>query len=81
MKSKNLTCYIAIAFVALSGFTCEETEPLVQVPVAEELAAGEGLNISTQAPALSLLDADGNSYTLADYLGKKVVLVFYRFGT
>ena len=50
MKSKKLTCYIAIAFVALSGFTCEETEPLVQVPVAEELAAGEGLNIGTQAP-------------------------------
>lgn len=81
MKLKNLTCYLAIAFIALTGFTCEETEPLVQVPVIEELAAGEGLNIGIQAPAFSLLDADGNSRSLADYLGKNVVLVFYRLGT
>ena len=80
MKPK-LTLYIFIAFIALTGFTCEETEPLVQVPVTEELAAGEGLKIGIQAPAFSLLDADGNPYTLADYLGQKVVLVFYRFGT
>ncbi len=80
MKS-NLVFYIVIAFIALTGFTCEETDPLVQVPVVEELAAGEGLNVGIQAPAFSLLDADGNSHTLADYLGQKVVLVFYRFGT
>ena len=80
MKAK-LTLYIFIAYVALTGFTCEETEPLVQVPVTEELAAGEGLKVGIQAPAFSLLDADGDTYTLADYLGQKVVLVFYRFGT
>lgn len=81
MKPKLITLYIFIAFIALTGFTCEETEPLVQAPVAEELTAGEGLNIGAQAPAFSLLDADGNAYTLADSLDKKVVLVFYRFGT
>lgn len=77
----KLTLYIFIAFVALTGFTCDETEPLVQVPVTEELTAGEGLKIGIQAPEFSLLDADGDTYTLADYLGQKVVLVFYRFGT
>ena len=35
------------------------------------------LAVSTQAPAFTLPDKDGNSVSLSDFLGKKVVLYFY----
>ena len=35
------------------------------------------LQIGTQAPAFTLNDKDGNSVSLADFKGKKVVLYFY----
>ena len=35
------------------------------------------LNIGDQAPAFTLSDKDGNSVSLSDFLGKKVVLYFY----
>ena len=35
------------------------------------------LAVGTQAPAFTLPDKDGNSVSLSDFLGKKVVLYFY----
>ena len=35
------------------------------------------LQIGTKAPNFSLLDKDGNTVTLSDFAGKKVVLYFY----
>ncbi len=35
------------------------------------------LEIGTKAPEFTLLDKDGNSVSLSDFLGKKVVLYFY----
>ncbi|MDY4167196.1 MAG: thioredoxin-dependent thiol peroxidase [Fournierella sp.] len=35
------------------------------------------LQIGTQAPAFTLTDKDGNTVSLADFQGKKVVLYFY----
>ena len=35
------------------------------------------LAVGTQAPAFTLPDKDGNSISLSDFLGKKVVLYFY----
>src|SRR5215218_3189146 len=35
------------------------------------------LEVGDKAPAFSLLDADGNKASLADYLGRKVVVYFY----
>lgn len=35
------------------------------------------LQIGTQAPAFTLTDKDGNTVSLADFKGKKVVLYFY----
>ena len=35
------------------------------------------LEIGTKAPDFTLQDKDGNSVSLSDFLGKKVVLYFY----
>jgi peroxiredoxin Q/BCP len=35
------------------------------------------LEVGTKAPDFTLLDKDGNSVSLSDFLGKKVVLYFY----
>ena len=35
------------------------------------------LEIGMKAPEFNLLDKDGNSVSLSDFLGKKVVLYFY----
>ena len=35
------------------------------------------MNISEKAPDFTLTDGDGNSWTLSDYKGKTVVLLFY----
>jgi len=35
------------------------------------------LEVNTKAPDFTLLDKDGNSVSLSDYLGKKIVLYFY----
>ena len=35
------------------------------------------LNIGDQAPAFTLFDKEGNSVSLSDFLGRKVVLYFY----
>ena len=35
------------------------------------------LEIGTKAPSFTLSDKDGNSVSLSDFLGKKVVVYFY----
>ena len=49
-------------------------------PIAHEAPpVGDGLPISTPAPDFSAPDADGRMHSLADFKGrKKVVLIFYR---
>ncbi len=45
----------------------------------ERLPEGDGLTVGVKAPDFSLPDSDGKIKALADYAGKKkVVLVFYR---
>jgi hypothetical protein len=44
----------------------------------EELPLGDGLSIGTKAPDFSLPDENGMIRSLADYAGKKLVLVFDR---
>lgn len=51
------------------------------VPIVEEekLPLGDGLSVGIKAPPFSLPDGNGKNHALADYAGKKnVVLVFYR---
>src|SRR5438552_3183006 len=40
-------------------------------------AAQNGLSVGDKAPEFSLPGSDGKTYTLRDYLGKKVVIYFY----
>ena len=47
----------------------------------EQLPLGEGLAVGATAPEFSLPDADGNTHSLSNYSGQKLVVVFYRFGT
>lgn len=35
------------------------------------------LKIGTKAPDFTLLDKDGNTVSLSDFVGKKVVIYFY----
>ncbi len=52
---------------------------LTPVPEQEELGPGEGLSIGSDAPGFKLPDANNKQHALADYIGKKnVVLVFFR---
>ena len=66
---------------------CDNAEQVSQVIVppeespVEQLPAGEGLAIGALAPEFALPDAKGNSHSLSDYTGQKLVLVFYRTGT
>jgi cytochrome oxidase Cu insertion factor (SCO1/SenC/PrrC family) len=61
----------------------------VQTPVSAQTAPGDGdkqaatdldrVKVGQPAPNFTLQDSDGKSVSLADYRGKKnVVLVFYR---
>lgn len=50
-------------------------------PKQEELGPGEGLSIGSDAPEFKLPDSNNKQHALADYIGKKkVVIVFYRGG-
>ncbi len=80
MKSK-LNISLVLAIITLTTLACHESEILVPIPINEELPPGHGLSIGERAPLFSLADGDGNLHSLTDYLGKKVVLVFYRLGT
>ena len=41
------------------------------------VGASGALTVGTQAPDFTLLDQDGNSHSLSDYKGQKVVVYFY----
>lgn len=90
MKPKlinELAC-VGLITATLMCFACikankasEVVSPDPQKDISEQLPPGEGLEIGVDAPAFSLPDIDGNFHNLADYIGKEVVLVFYRTGT
>ena len=62
----------------LAGETAKLEIELVPIKL-EKLPLGDGLTIGTEAPNFSLPDGDGKVHSLADYVGKKkVVLIFYR---
>ena len=85
LRPINQLFYIALIAVTLMAVACFDganvniIEPPDEV-TPEPLPTGEGLTVGVTAPAFSLIDADGNTHALADYAGKKVVLVFYRYG-
>lgn len=65
---------------------CDKPEQTIQEIISQEetvkqLPLGEGLAIGATAPEFSLPDADGNMYSLSNYSGQKLVVVFYRLGT
>lgn len=66
---------------------CNRSEQASQVIVQSEedtiqqLPEGQGLAIGALAPEFSLPDAKGNTHSLSDYSGQKLVIVFYRTGT
>ena len=82
-----LNLSILLAAVIFLCLACDNAEQVSQVIVqpeessVEQLPAGEGLAIGALAPEFSLPDAKGNSHSLSDYTGQKLVLVFYRTGT
>ena len=82
-----LNLSILLAVVIFLCPACDNAEQVSQVIVqpeesaVEQLPAGEGLAIGAVAPEFSLPDAKGNSYSLSNYTGQKLVLVFYRTGT
>lgn len=41
------------------------------------MTATTRLEVSAKAPAFSLEDADGNTVSLADYRGRKLIVYFY----
>ena len=59
--------------------TAKVTIELMPIQQGEQLPAGDGLTVGTEAPDFNLPDGDGKMHAFADYVGKKkVVLVFYR---
>ena len=51
------------------------------IPLTAQLPEGDGLTVGLKAPDFNLHDSDGKMIALADYIGKKkVVLVFDRGG-
>ena len=84
MKNKyiNKIIYSVILVVTFTFMACLDSDNLNEIltpePEVETLPAGEGLAIGATAPDFSLPDADGNLRSLSEFIGKKVVLVFYR---
>ncbi len=77
---------ILLAAVSCLFPACDTSEQVSQAIVQpedtiEQLPEGQGLPIGAQAPEFSLPDADGNTHSLSDYSGQKLVIVFYRTGT
>ncbi len=61
------------------GETAKLEIALVPIVKEEKLPVGDGLSVGIKAPPFSHPDGNGKNYSLADYAGKKkVVLVFYR---
>lgn len=79
---------LSILFTAVILFysACDNAEQTLQDIMSPEgtvkqLPLGEGLAVGATAPEFSLPDADGNTHSLSNYSGQKLVIVFYRFGT
>ena len=77
---------ILCAAVILLYSACDNAEQILQDIMSSEetvkqLPLGEGLAVGATAPEFSLPDADGNTQSLSNYSGQKLVIVFYRFGT
>ncbi len=81
----HLSVLLAAVIFLFSACDRSEQAPQTVVPpeenTVEQLPEGEGLAIGALAPEFSLLDADGNTHSLSEYSGKKLVIVFYRTGT
>ena len=81
----NLSILLAAAIFLFSA--CDRSEQASQTIVQpeedtiEQLPEGEGLAIGALAPEFSLLDVEGNTHSLSDYSGQKLVIIFYRTGT
>ena len=66
---------------------CNSSEQASQVIVqpeedtTQQLPEGQGLAIGALAPEFSLPDANGDTHSLSEYRGQKLVIVFYRTGT
>ena len=81
----NLSILLAAVIFLFSA--CERSEQASQTIVQpkedtiQKLPEGEGLAIGALAPEFSLPDAEGNTLSLSDYSGRKVIIVFYRTGT
>ena len=82
----NLFSILLTAVIFL--FTaCNRSEQVSQVIVqpeedtTQQLPEGQGLAIGALAPEFSLPDANGDTHSLSDYSGQKLVIVFYRTGT
>ena len=81
-----LNLSILLAAVIFLFLACNRSEQVSQAifqpeDTTEQLPEGQGLAIGVQAPQFSLIDAKGNTHTLSDYSGQKLVIVFYRTGT
>ena len=77
---------ILLAAIIFLCPACDNAEQVSQVIIApedtvEQLPLGEGLATGALAPEFTLPDAQGNSHSLSDYSGQKLVIVFYRTGT
>ena len=58
--------------------TAKVTIELMPIQEGEQLPAGDGLTVGTEAPDFGLLDENGKIHALADYAGQKVVILFDR---
>ena len=81
-----LNLSILFAAVIFLYPACDDAERTLQEIVSmeetiEQLPLGEGLAVGATAPEFSLPDADGNTHSLSNYSGQKLVIVFYRLGT
>lgn len=81
-----LNLSILLAAIIFLCPACDKPEQALQDIVSmadtvEQLLLGEGLAVGATAPEFSLPDADGNTHSLSDYSGQKLVIVFYRMGT
>ena len=75
---------IAVIFLFSACDRSEQASQTIVQPAEDtiqQLPEGEGLAIGALAPEFSLLDAEGNTHSLSDYSGQKLVIVFYRTGT
>lgn len=73
----------AVIFLCLACDDAERTTHVITAPEdgAQQLPPGEGLDIGALAPDFSLPDSKGNTHSLSQYKGQKLVIVFYRTGT